>query len=167
MTNYTLKVGWLRSLTRSWAGHPLVDIMLTITVCLIWDRIATAAPGSASSRQIALQTMAAFCVGAIAFAVTGTSILLAVTPGQRVRKLLAEDGYEMLRLIMSAVISLTVAAIVLAVAIAFESERPGWFLPTIELAFALIGSMAQLRLVWIFYQIFALLAVDRPDPGEK
>lgn len=111
--------------------------------------------------------MAAFCVGAIAFAVTGTSILLAVTPGQRVRKLLAEDGYEMLRLIMSAVISLTVAAIVLAVAIAFESERPGWFLPTIELAFALIGSMAQLRLVWIFYQIFALLAVDRPDPGEK
>ena len=160
------RASWPRRLVRSWIGQPAIDLIVTALICVIVDRVMAEPPGTTTARQIALQTMVGFCVGAIAFAVTGTSILLAVPPGQHLQKLLADAGHDLTRLVMIAVGSLTAAAVALSWTIALESSSPGWLLATIELAFCLIATMAQFRLVWLFYQIFLLLAVDRPKNDE-
>lgn len=154
---------WPRRLVRSWVGHPIVDLIIAVLVCLVIDQTTAQAPGTPQVRDAALQTMVGVCVGAIAFAVTGTSILLAVPPGQRLQNLLAEAGYDLTHLVMVSVATLSAAAVALSCTIAFESSSPGWLLPTVELWFGLIGAMAQFRLVWLFYQIFILLAMDRPE----
>jgi hypothetical protein len=152
----------IRIAARTWAGRPLIDTAVAIgTWTLFYLVIGQTPPGTATGRQLFLQTFVGISVGAIAFAITGTSILLAVTLGTRLQSLMRKAGYHVTRLIMTSVAILLATSFGLSAIIVYESRSPSPALIATEATLTMLSVLAQVRLVWLFSQIFALLALER------
>lgn len=119
------------------------------------------APGTSATRVVYLQTVVGVSVGAIAFAITGASILFAVTPGPRLRSVMQKAGYQLARLIMISVVTLIWAAGTLSFAIMLEGDPPWHYLVPLELTLTVLGILVQLRLTWLLFQVFGLLALEK------
>jgi hypothetical protein len=139
-------------------GNPAYDVIgIAITFALMtWmQRYYGWRSGTAAFST----TVALLSATAVGFAITAATILLTVTPGKRLGKVIESAGDRLIALIMISACTLIILAAFFAYSLL--GTDPSRLEISIIGSAAALSALIQLRLVSLFYQIFALLIAEQ------
>jgi hypothetical protein len=139
-----------------WSRHPLCDGVLGVSVSaayLLWRLTGQQAISvlDANDRGTLYATIAGVSAGLLAFGLTPTAIVLALTPGQRLKSLLRHHSDELRRALTALlmVVLVLLASSLLALAIDTGAETARW-LRYVILASAVATMFGCGRIIWHF-----------------
>jgi hypothetical protein len=159
--------GLLRSLTKPWRRRAGLDVPLGALLTALTDWLAPHSifrSGDASALASGV-IVASAALGALA--ITPVAIVLALTPGPRLRALMRSQVTKVRNAMSWAVVAnLLAVAIGIADLVTDSSEHPEAVVrfALVTLEFAALLSMA--RLVWFFVSLLAIDEVDRSKSPE-
>ena len=151
-----------------WLNHPALDYLAPLAVVagsvLFGAGLTSGAdPGS---RHVWYQTLSTVLAGLLGVSITAATILWAMTPGPRLRRVAAAVGPRLSRLYFSSVFALVFASIAVAIAIPLDrSLEANWAATAVE-AIVALSVLRVLRLLWLFGRMLAAIAEDRRDDSE-
>lgn len=154
----------IRSSFESWVGNPAYDIIgiaIAFAVITWMQRYYGWRSGAAAFST----TVAVLSATAVGFAVTAATILLTVTPGKRLGKIVENAGDRLIALIMISASTLIVLAAFFAYSLL--GTEPNRIEISIIGSAGALSALVQLRLVSLFYQIFALLIAEQTKENDK
>lgn len=167
MTDYPgMKIA--RRWRRRWLNHPALDYLAPLAVVAGSFLFGAGLTSGADleSRHMWYQTLSPVLAGLLGVSITAATILWALTPGPRLKRVTAVVGRRLSRLYFSSVFALAFASIAVAMAIPLDrSLEAGWAATAVE-AIVALSVLRFLRLVWLFGRLLAAIAEDRRDASE-
>ena len=157
-----------RQWKRLWLNHPVFDYLAPLAVIagsVLFDT-GLASGADPGSRHVWYQTISTVLAGLLGVSITAATILWAMTPGPRLRRVTAVVGPRLSRLFFSSVFALAFASIAVAIAIPLDrSSDVNWAATAVE-AIVALSALRVLRLMWLLGRILAAMAEDRRDSHE-
>ena len=161
-------VKFARQWRRRWLNHPAFDYLAPLAVVagsvLFGAGLTSGAdPGS---RHTWYQTLSPVLAGLLGVSITAATILWALTPGPRLKRVTAVVGRRLSRLYFSSVLALAFASIAVAIAIPLDrSLEANWAATGVE-AIVALAVLRFLRLLWLLGRLLAAITEDRRDESE-
>jgi hypothetical protein len=151
-----------RLILRSWIGRPVIDIpILAVVYVLLKSYLKQSILHSVGQPAFAA-TAAGVCAAAVGFSITAMTVLLSVTPGHRLKEVMNAAGDKLVRLIMFSVATLVALASLFGYCVLGQDASSTKLL--ILLTAGAFATLVELRIIGIFYQIFALLVIEHRGP---
>lgn len=156
----------LRKVSRWWVDRPNLDVMaglLTVAACLVGYKAFEIDPLSSldtSQRHSWYGLLMGTCAALLGFAVTAASIVFAVSPGPRLRRVLREVSIGVTSLLARSIAQLAGSTGLFGVLIlADTTSRASWsrFASVGVLA---VASLAVARILWLLARIVQVFAID-------
>ncbi len=156
-------------LKRRWINHPAFDYLATAAVVAasVLFSIGVTAGAGLGSRHILYQTLSAVLAGLLGVSITAATILWAMTPGPRLRRVTATVGSRLNHLFFSSVLALAGASLAVAMAIPLDSSPDANWASTAAEAIVVLAALRVSRLLWLFGRLLAAIAADGRDSLES
>lgn len=153
----------LRFMLRLWMANPIADIPFGVMAAYLSIQYFNKSLQNAVGQGSFDAVVAGICAAAVGFGVTAVTILLSVTPGVRLKAVFQSSGYSLISLVMINLLALTVIANILAYAALINSHSS--LATAVGIGLAVVSGFIELRLISIFYQVFALLILESKSAG--
>ena len=152
---------YVKLLFRTWIGNPLLDIPAVVGIFFLTFYGQGFVLKAITGEQAFSITAATVCAAAMGFSITALTVLLSVTPGKRLRDVMASVGNRLVRLVMFTVATLVVLAGLFCFCTLGHDESREKLV--VLMCSGTLAILVQLRLVAIFAQIFTLLVIEHHD----
>jgi hypothetical protein len=153
----------LRYILKLWMANPIIDIPFGVAAGYLSTQYFAKSLENTAGQGSFDAIVAGICAAAVGFSITAVTILLSVTPGVRLKAVFQSSGYPLISLIMVSLLALTVIANILAYAALINSHSH--LATAISIGLAVVSGFIELRLISIFYQVFALLILESKSAG--